>query len=57
MKDFLLSKDIYSITNSINLKADSFNNKNIVISGSFGFIGKYILECLIFIKKEKQCKQ
>ena len=44
MKDFLLSKDIYSITNSINLKADSFNNKNIVISGSFGFIGKYILE-------------
>ncbi len=27
-------------------------NKNIVISGSFGFIGRYILECLLLIKKE-----
>ncbi len=52
MKNFLLSKDIYSIINSINLEANSLNNKNIVISGSFGFIGKYILECLLFIKNE-----
>ena len=52
MKNFSLSKDIYSIIKSINLEANSFNNKNIVISGSFGFIGKYILECLLLIKKE-----
>ena len=52
MKNFSLSKDIYSIIKSINLEANSFNNKNIVISGAFGFIGKYILECLHLIKKE-----
>ena len=52
MNNFLLSKDILSITRSVNLQANLFDNKNIVISGSFGFIGKYILECLIFIKKE-----
>ncbi len=52
MKKFFLSKDIYSITNSINLEANSLKNKNIVISGSFGFIGRYILECLLLIKKE-----
>ena len=52
MKKIFLSKDIYSITNSINLEANSLKNKNIVISGSFGFIGRYILECLLLIKKE-----
>ena len=52
MKNILLSKDIYSIINSINIEANSLNNKNIVISGSFGFIGKYILECLLFMKNE-----
>ena len=57
MKNFSLSKDIYSIIKSINLEANSFNNKNIVISGSFGFIGKYILECLLLIKKKMNIEE
>jgi len=56
MKKFSLSEDIDLIINSISIEANALNNKNIIISGAFGFIGKYILDCLIAIKKEKELK-
>ena len=54
MKKFSLSEDIDLIINSISIEANALNNKNIIISGAFGFIGKYMLDCLIAIKKEKE---
>ena len=51
MKNFLIQDDIDEIINSIKDEKDSFNNKNIVISGAFGFIGKYLLETLLKLKE------
>ena len=51
MKNFLIQDDIDEIINSIKDEKNSFNNKNIVISGAFGFIGKYLLETLLKLKE------
>ena len=45
-------EDIEEITNSLSVDHHSVNNKNIIISGAFGFIGKYILECLLNYKEK-----
>ena len=52
MMKILNSKDIEEITNSLSLEPHSLNNKNFIISGAFGFIGKYILECLLDYKNK-----
>ena len=48
----LNSKDIEEINNSLSLERHFLNNKNFIISGAFGFIGKYILECLLDYKNK-----
>ena len=48
----LNSKDIEEIINSLSLELHFLNNKNFIISGAFGFIGKYILECLLNYKEK-----
>ncbi len=52
MKNFYIDEDIESIIESINKEKNLFKNSNIIIGGSFGFLGKYFLECLINIKKK-----
>ena len=51
MKNFLINDDIDEIVKSIQNEKSKFNNKNIIISGAFGFIGKYLLESLLLLKK------
>jgi UDP-glucuronate decarboxylase len=45
------SDDINKILEIFKFEKNKFKNKKILISGSFGFIGKYILDTLISIKK------
>ena len=51
MKNFYNNNDITKIITSLNINLDLLNKKNILITGAFGFIGKYILETLITLKK------
>tara|TARA_Y100000768_G_scaffold150723_1_gene112600 strand:+ start:1371 stop:2420 length:1050 start_codon:yes stop_codon:yes gene_type:complete len=51
MKNFYNNNDITKIIKSLNINLDLLNKKNILITGAFGFIGKYILETLITLKK------
>ena len=51
--NFAISEDIEEIIELTDNKTDFLNNKNIIISGAFGFLGKYILEYLINIKLKK----
>ena len=51
---FSLSQDILEIVDSMNIESSSLSNKNIVISGAFGFIGKYILKSLIYFKEKNK---
>ena len=44
---FSRTEDISEIVNSIDIDHKLLSNKNIIISGAFGFIGKYILQSLI----------
>ena len=50
--DFALNSDIEEITKSLEIKIDLLNNKKIIVSGAFGFIGKYILQTLINLKQK-----
>ena len=50
--NFAISEDIEEIIGSTDNITNFLNNKNIIISGAFGFLGKYILEYLIKIKFE-----
>ena len=54
MNNFLNFDDIESIIQSLESEIDIFKNKKIVISGAFGFIGKYFLKCLLMINEKKQ---
>ena len=54
--NILRNEDIAEITNSLTIDNQSIDNKNFIISGAFGFIGKYILECLLNYKKINNCK-
>ena len=51
--NFAISEDIEEIIKLTDNKTDFLNNKNIIISGAFGFLGKYILECLTNKKLKK----
>ena len=53
MSNFLKIEDIETIVELIEEERVFFENKKIAISGAFGFIGKYILESLLLIKKNK----
>ena len=44
---FSRTEDISEIVDSIDIDHKLLNNKNIIISGAFGFIGKYVLRSLI----------
>tara|TARA_B100000989_G_scaffold214069_1_gene162721 strand:- start:3308 stop:4375 length:1068 start_codon:yes stop_codon:yes gene_type:complete len=48
IKVFTRTKDIENIVNNLNLEKVKLQQKNILITGAFGFIGKYILD--VFIK-------
>ena len=56
MNDFCIKSDIEEIAKSLIDESDYLNNKNIIISGAFGFIGKYILESLIQIQNNNKIK-
>jgi len=51
---FSQSKDISEIVDSIDIKLSILSNKNIIISGAYGFIGKYIIQCLINLKENNK---
>ena len=51
MNTLINKKDILKIIELLNFEKKQLNKKNIVISGAFGFIGKYILQTLINLKK------
>ena len=48
--------DIEEIIQSLTIDVNYLKNKNIIISGGFGFIGKYILQSLINLKKINNIK-
>ena len=54
MIPFSNKNDIDNIINSAGLNLNNLKNKNIIISGAFGFIGKYLLEILVKYKKEEK---
>ena len=54
MNPFMNKKDILKIIELLNFEKKQLNKKNIVISGAFGFIGKYILETLCYLKNAYQ---
>ena len=45
--------DIEEIIQSLTIDVNYLKNKNVIISGGLGFIGKYILQSLINLKKIK----
>ena len=48
--------DIEEIIQSLTIDINLLKNKNIIISGGLGFIGKYILQSLINLKKINNIK-
>ena len=51
---FARTEDISEIINSMNFDLEVLINKNIIISGAFGFIGKYILQSLIEFREKNK---
>jgi len=50
MDKFLNYEDILDIVKNLSIDNDKLENKNILLTGGFGFIGKYILEVLILLR-------
>ena len=46
-----IDNDIQNILENINKLKYKFNNKNILITGGFGFLGKYLLETFHILNK------
>ena len=49
---FFRKKDIEEIIDSLDFDKNILKNKNIIITGGFGFIGKYILQVLIGLRNQ-----
>ena len=50
--NFARKEDLEEICKLIKVQSSFVNKKNIAISGAFGFIGKYLIECLLILKKK-----
>lgn len=53
MKKFFLDSDIEEISDRIKNDAEKFSNKTILLTGGKGFLGRYIVEVLKKLNKEK----
>ena len=53
---FSRTEDISKIIDSMDIEHKFLSNKNIIISGAFGFIGKYILQSLIDFREKNKIK-